>query len=87
VRPIPAVATGVRLSPPKPAPKPADAKGNGEGTAKGDGKGAAGDAASVTHTVGGVALEFEYTSKDVLGEGREVADVITVRAAPRGVCV
>jgi hypothetical protein len=67
--PASAVATGVRLSPPKAAAADGGPSGGGNGK-------------SVTHTMGGVALEFEYTSKDVLGEGREVAEVVTVRRAP-----
>ncbi|GBF90755.1 hypothetical protein Rsub_03056 [Raphidocelis subcapitata] len=74
------VATGVRLRLPKPsapAAKPADTKPRAAGAdADADAADAAAVAASAAASVAGVALEFE-TARDVLGEGRDVSEVIT----------
>ncbi|KAI8470315.1 MAG: hypothetical protein J3K34DRAFT_521444 [Monoraphidium minutum] len=64
------VRSGVRLSLPKKAKGDG---GDGDSSGGGGGGGGGGGAAGGM----GVALQFEEGSKDVLGEGREVVEVIT----------
>ena len=70
----------MRLSPP-PAPPAATGATGAADAAAADSTAAASAEGSPATKLGGLVLEFEEGNKDVLGEGREVAEVITVRSA------